>query len=174
MSKAVTHRAPIILIYVTALFRMGVVVVGNHALFISKDLDDMTVWDDLLHVSCCSSNVAFWVHKYLTEGNVIMCISDVIYDYYYYDIINIQWVQQPFKRGMKPLERQEHSPSIPPTPHGMSRSEIGGALPPTPTYTIMARTRTAWLLILLLLPGISRQLFKFGVSCLCTGVLISP
>jgi len=51
---------------------MGVVVVGNHALFISKDLDDMTVWDDLLHVSCCSSNVAFWVHKYLTEGNVIV------------------------------------------------------------------------------------------------------
>ena len=106
MSKPVTHRAPVILIYVTALFRMRVVAVGNYALFVSKDLDDMTVWDDMLHVRCCSKNVAFWVHSYLTEGNIIMCISDVIYYYY---IINIQWIQQPFKRGMKPLEHQGHS-----------------------------------------------------------------
>jgi len=78
MSKPVTHRAPVILIYVTALFRMRFVAVGNHALFISKDLEGITVWDDLLHVRCCSNNVAFWVHSYLTEGNVIMCISDVV------------------------------------------------------------------------------------------------
>ena len=76
MSKPVTHRVPIILIYVTALFRMRAVSVGNHALFISKDLEDMTVWDDLLHVRC--NNVAFCVHSHLTEGNVIMCISDVV------------------------------------------------------------------------------------------------
>ena len=139
MSKPVTHRAPNILIYVTTLFRMRVVAVGNHALFVSKDLDYMTVWDDLLHISCCSSNVAFWVHNYLTEGNVIMWFSDVIY--YYYDIIKIQWVQQPFKRGMKPLERQNHSPSIPPC-----NVEVRNrwSLTPTPTYTMMARTGTVW------------------------------
>jgi len=113
MSKPVTHRAPIILIYVTALFGMRVVAVGNNALFISKVLEDMAVGDGLLHVRCCSNDVAFWVHCYLTEGNVIMCISDVVI-IIIIDIINIQWVQQPFKRGMKPLERKDHSPSIHP------------------------------------------------------------
>jgi hypothetical protein len=152
MSKPVTHRAQLILIYDTALFRMRVVAVGNHALFISKDLDDMTVWDDLLHVSCCSSNVAFWVRNYVTEGNVIMYISDVIY-YYYYDIINIQWMQQPFKRGMKPLKHQDHSPSFP-----SCNVEFRNRWSPTltPTYTMMARTGQLGVIFLLLLPGISR------------------
>jgi len=39
MSKPVTHRPPVILIYVITLFRMRVAAVGNHALFISKELD---------------------------------------------------------------------------------------------------------------------------------------
>jgi hypothetical protein len=72
------------------------------------------------------------------EWNVIMCISDVID--YYYDIINIQGVQRPFKRGMKPLVRQDHSPSISPCNVEL-RNRWNVTL--TPTYTMMARTGTA-------------------------------
>ena len=38
----------------------------------------MTLWDEQLHVSCFCSNAAFWVHYYVTEGNGIMCVADII------------------------------------------------------------------------------------------------
>lgn len=123
------HRTPIILICVTALFRMRAVAVGNHALFISKHLDHVTVWDGHLHASCFCSNVAFWDHIYLY-------VNFLYYLLYYCDIINIQWVQQPFTLGMKPLEREDHSPSIP-SCNVEVRNRWSNSI--TPTSTLMER-----------------------------------